>query len=194
MMNETINYYNENAEQYFRSTAEVDFTDAYERFLKYVPEHGSIIDMGCGSGRDAAAFARRGYKAIGLDASEELAEIARTQNDIDVIVEDMASYVADKPYDGIWCCASLLHLRDDELQSFFQNLNGNLKEGGTVYISVKAGIETGCDDKGRFMRNFTEDELKVFLDASGVRVVDEWSTGDQLNREGFHWINIVGIK
>ena len=190
----TIDFYNKNAENYFRSTVDVDFSEAYDRFLKYIPEHGSIIDMGCGSGRDTAAFAEMGYDAIGLDASRELAEIARKEKKVDVIVEDMADYVAEKSFDGIWCCASLLHLNDDELYRFFLKLDNNLKNGGAIYVSVKSGIKTGYDEKGRYMRNFTENELRNFLSSASIRIVERWSTVDQLNREGFHWINIVGIK
>ena len=193
-MNDTINYYNKNAEQYYKNTVDVDFTDAYKRFLKYIPKGGRIIDVGCGSGRDTAAFKEMGYDAIGLDASEELAEVARKGKGIDVIVEDMASWITDEPYDGIWSCASLLHLDNKELISFFQNLNRNLKVEGAIYISVKTAIETGVDNKGRFMKNFTEEELRGYLDLAGIEIVETWDTGDQLNREGFSWINVIGIK
>ena len=194
MMNKTIDYYNKNAEQYFMNTADVDFIDAYERFVKYLPEHGRIIDIGCGSGRDAAAFVEMGYDAVGLDASVELAEIAKKEKGIDVLVEDMTCWAAEEPYDGIWCCASLLHLDDKGLEDFFQNLKRNLKAGGAIYISVKAGIETGFDNKGRFMKNFTEGELRDYLALAGIEIVQTWNTGDQLNREGFFWINVIGVK
>ena len=133
-------------------------------------------------------------KAESMASSEELAEVARKGNGIDVIVEDMASWITDEPYDGIWSCASLLHLDNKELISFFQNLNRNLKVEGAIYISVKTAIETGVDNKGRFMKNFTEEELRGYLDLAGIEIVETWDTGDQLNREGFSWINVIGIK
>ena len=193
-MNDTIRFYNGNAESYYHSTADVDFAESYDRFLKYIPEHGSIIDIGCGSGRDAATFASRGYRAVGLDASEELAKIAERHTGIHVIVADMAGWICEKPYDGIWSCASLLHLRDNELKMFFRNLQENLKVGGAIFVSVKSGIETGIDDKGRFMRNFTKKELEDLLRIAGIEVKEQWETEDQFSRNGFSWINVIGTR
>ena len=172
----------------------MDFTDAYDRFLKYIPEHGSIIDIGCGSGRDTAAFVKRGYDAVGLDASEKLAEIARREHAVPVITADLSTWTADEPFDGMWCCASLLHLEDAQIRSFFAHLDGNLKAGGAIYISVKSGIQTGFEEKGRYMRNFQAEELRSLLREAKVTVVDEWETGDRLSRAGFCWINVIGMK
>ena len=194
MITKTIQFYNENAESYFKSTATVDFTSTYNRFLKYIPEHGSIIDMGCGSGRDVSAFARMGYEAVGLDASEKLAEIAMKESGESVIIADMSSWVADEPFDGIWCCASLLHLQDEELRSVVANFEKNLKPGGAIFISVKSGIETGVDEKGRYMRNFTEKELEDLLTFANISVTEKWETKDKLAREDFYWINMIGIR
>ena len=106
----------------------------------------------------------------------------------------MSTWVTDRPYDGIWCCASLLHLNDQEVKQFAKNLHVNLKSGGAVYLSVKSGIQTGFDEKDRFMKYFTEQELDELLRGSGITVVDLWITEDKMNRDGFHWINLIGIK
>ena len=106
----------------------------------------------------------------------------------------MTTWIAEEPFDGIWCCASLLHLDDEGVEAFFRNLGQNLRAGGAIYVSVKSGIQTGLDEKGRYMRNFTEDELKGLFDGAGIAAVDCWDTGDQLNRTGFWWINMIGIK
>lgn len=193
-MNNTIRYYNENADNYYDATIDVDFTDTYDRFLKYIPEHGSIIDIGCGSGRDAVAFALRGYQVVGLDASEKLAVIAEKEAGIPIIVADMSSWKADEPFDGIWCCASLLHLQNNKLCNFFENLRFNLKQSGAIFISVKSGIETGIDNKGRYMRNFTKSELTDLLKNTDIQIVEQWESRDKLSRSDFYWINIIGVK
>lgn len=193
-MSDTIAYYNANAENYYKTTENVDFTASYARFRKYVPEHGSIVDVGCGSGRDVKAFCDMGYQAVGLDASEELATIAMREKGITVFVDDMTTWIADEPFDGMWCCASLLHLDDAGLDRFADNVSKNLKPGGAIYISVKSGIETGYDDKGRYMRNFNYEELAELLAVSNVEIVDKWTTEDKMAREGFCWINIIGIR
>lgn len=194
IMSDTIAYYNANAENYYKTTENVDFTASYARFLKYVPEHGSIVDVGCGSGRDVKAFCDMGYQAVGLDASEELAAIAMREKGITVFVDDMTTWIADEPFDGMWCCASLLHLDDAGLSKFADNVGKNLKSRGAIYISVKSGIETGYDDKGRYMRNFNYEELEELLDVSNAKIVDQWNTADKMAREGFCWINVIGIR
>ena len=146
LMNSTIDFYNNNADSYYEQTAGVDFSDLYERFLEYVPEGGRIMDVGCGSGRDAGAFCRMGFRAEGLDAAEGLVALAREKQGIDVTVCNMEDWITDKPYDGIWCCAVLVHLEDEQIKKFFNNLRYNLAEGGVLFVSVKIravlGIET----------------------------------------------------
>ena len=193
-MNQTIEYYNQNAEAYFLNTVDVDFDRLRRKFVSYLPEHARIIDIGCGSGRDVKAFCDMGYDAVGLDASEEMARVARKQLGVNVITGDMADWIAEEPYDGIWCCAALLHLHEEEAERFLSNLKANLKPGGVVFISVKEGIETGYDDKGRYMRNYTEEDLRERLRISGISIVDIERTEDQLGRKAIHWLNITGKK
>ena len=73
----TISYYNNHSEEFVAAANSADMKRDYERFLRYVPEGGSIIDMGCGSGRDLKYYKEHGYLAEGLDASEKLCELAR---------------------------------------------------------------------------------------------------------------------
>jgi SAM-dependent methyltransferase len=61
-LSDTQNYYEQNAEQFFADTIAVDMSALYARFLASIPAGGSILDAGCGSGRDAKAFALRGYR------------------------------------------------------------------------------------------------------------------------------------
>ncbi|MBQ6621445.1 MAG: class I SAM-dependent methyltransferase [Mogibacterium sp.] len=191
-MHHTLHYYNQNAEQYFRSTVHADLSETYGRFLRYLAPGARILDAGCGSGRDAAQFVARGFDAEGLDASEELAEIAGRELGVRVHVGDMTTWIAEEPYDGIWCCAALLHLEDEGVAGFFRNLRLNLRPGGVLYVSVKEGIETGTDEKGRYMRNFTEEEILQLMRGAGLEVPECWSTADTLDRGGFRWVNAIG--
>lgn len=76
-MNKTINYYNHNADQFFAVTYQIDMTSLYQSFLRYLPEHASILDLGCGSGRDSLAFKNFGHQVEAIDYSEELVGKAR---------------------------------------------------------------------------------------------------------------------
>ena len=193
-MNETIRYYNQHASEYFTSTVDVDFDQLRQKFVSFLPEHARIIDIGCGSGRDVKAFCDMGYQAVGLDASEGLAEEAEKQLGVEVQVGDMATWVAEEPFDGIWCCAVLLHLNEDEADRFLHNLQQNLKSGGILFLSVKEGIETGLDEKGRYMHNYTEQELRTKLETVGFEIIEIDTSEDSLGRDGFRWLNFFCTK
>ena len=87
MMDKTVDYYNTNADAYFAQTAGADFSATHAKFCAYLPTRGRILDAGCGSGRDAAAFARMGYEAEGLDASSAMARLATEKLGVHVTPE-----------------------------------------------------------------------------------------------------------
>lgn len=191
-MNGTIHYYDEHASQYFDSTSQVDLAMLYKEFLEYIPIGGRIMDLGCGSGRDVKWFRDHGYDAYGLDASEELVKKARNQLDIPVDTGLIEEWVAAETFDGIWCCASLMHLDDMSFDRFLSNLRFNLRPGGALFISVKEGIESGVSEDGRYFRDFNEETLKAFLSHyRDLRLEKVWYTKDKLQRESFRWLNAI---
>ena len=191
---ETIDYYNRTADQYYWNTVGVDLGAMRKLFASYLPAEATVIDLGCGSGRDVLAFNDMGHNAIGLDASEELVKLAKERLQIRAVVGDIPSWIADAPFDGIWCCASLIHLNDKEKERFFKNLNYNLKKDGVIYIAVKDGVETGLDEKGRFISNCTLEELRDYLEEAGCRILETITTEDALGRDRFKWLNVIARK
>ena len=191
-MNSTIDYYDRNADEYFARTADVTLDEIYSRFLKYIPEGGRIMDLGCGSGRDVKWFCDHGYEAYGLDASRELVSKASEEYDIPIFTGLIEEWTTSTPFDGVWCCASLMHLDDSALEQFFENLKYNLKPGGVLFMSVKSGIETGLDEQGRYFRNFTEEDVHEIITQHGEFELKElWYTEDKLSRDSFRWMNVI---
>lgn len=191
-MNSTIDYYNRKADEYFARTAEVTFDEIYNRFLKYIPDGGRIMDLGCGSGRDVKWLCNHGYEAYGLDASRELVSKASDEYDITVFTGLIEEWTTAIPFDGVWCCASLMHLEDSALEQFFENLKYNLKQGGVLFMSVKSGIETGLDEQGRYLRDFTEEDVHKIITRHGEFELRElWYTEDKLSRNSFRWMNVI---
>ena len=194
-MNKTIDYYNTHSQEYFNNTSEVDLGLLYKHFLKHIPDGGRIMDLGCGSGRDVKWFREHGYEARGLDASEKLVKLAQETFDIPVEVGNIEDWVAEEPFDGIWCCAALMHLTDNETERFFSKLPHNLKSGGVIFFSVKTGINTGNDSVGRYLRDFTEYDIRTFMDnVAEVHIKELWHTRDSLNRNDFKWLNIIAVR
>ena len=193
-MNSTIQYYNEHAEEYFKETIDINIEDFRKKFISLLPKNAKIIDIGCGSGRDVKAFSEMGYNAIGLDIAENLSATAKQHLNIDIIYENMINWKSSEPFDGMWCCGSLLHLHDDELQSFLQNLKYNLKQDGIIFVSVKEGIPTGINKDGRYFHNYTQNEICDILNKAGLEIIDIEITKDLLKRYNFQWLCIFARR
>lgn len=193
-MRSTIDYYNRIADSYYWTTVGIDMSKLRNAFAAYLPAEARVMDLGCGSGRDVMAFGDMGHEASGLDASKELVELAKERLEVKASVGDMVTWRASEPYDGIWCCASLIHLNEEEKKRFFGNLQYNLKPGGVIYISVKEGIETGTDEEGVYTSNCTAEELKSFLNGAGCEILETVVTEDAMGRPGVKWLNVIAKK
>ncbi|MGB5834807.1 MAG: class I SAM-dependent methyltransferase, partial [Thiohalocapsa sp.] len=101
-------YYQQNAATFFADTSEVNMTPLYRRFLPQLPDQAHILDPGCGSGRDARAFARLGHSVTAFDASPALISLAESLLGQPVQCLRFQDITWQKQFDGIWACASLL--------------------------------------------------------------------------------------
>ncbi|SFR57695.1 class I SAM-dependent methyltransferase [Anaeromicropila populeti] len=196
-MNSTKNYYNRNAREYADMSFEVDVTEHYNNFLKYIPENGKIIDIGCGSCRDVLAFMRKGYCVDALDQSEEFCRLALERYKIEVINESIEEWVKKNThkYNGIWACASMHHLKKEDFVRFVECLDSNLVEQGVCYISLKNGIKTGEDKNGRYQQNYSKDNMIQILlmnEKLQIRMLNE--SDDKMGRNDFTWINVIVQK
>ena len=187
----TIKYYDDHAEEFAVFASSASMERDYEHFLKYVPEGGSIVDMGCGSGRDLKHFREAGYSASGVDASEGMCKVAREHSGCPVICCDALSWNAESKIDAIWANGSLLHLHTDEIIDFIKTKSSFLKIGGILYFSMKAGIPEGFDEKGRYFTPFSESIVDSVLADGKLEVAERWTESDSLGREGFHWEAII---
>lgn len=73
---QTLNYYNQNAQAFSDSTINVEFSYIQNKFLDKLNQGALILDFGCGSGRDAKYFYEQGYVVDAIDGSEELCKLA----------------------------------------------------------------------------------------------------------------------
>ena len=188
---QTIRFYDEHSEEFATTANSVDMVRNYEHFLKYVPKGGSIVDMGCGSGRDLKHFSDSGYDASGVDASEAMCKLARSHSGCPVICCDAMSWKPESRYDAIWANGSLLHLKTDEIITFLRTKVDYLKPEGVIYFSMKAGIAQGFDQNGRYFTPFSESILESVLAEGKVEVSERWTETDRLGRTGFHWESVI---
>ncbi|MGB3599651.1 MAG: class I SAM-dependent methyltransferase, partial [Marinomonas sp.] len=162
--NTTLTFYNQNAQDFTDSTIRVDMSALYREFLPTITPNGHILDAGCGSARDAAYFKQQGFTVSAFDASEELAALASQHLQQTVEVSTFQQLDRVNQYDGIWCCASLLHVPKNELPNVFIRLQNALKPNGVLYVSFKYGT-TERVDNGREFTDLNETALTSLIDA-----------------------------
>jgi SAM-dependent methyltransferase len=188
----SIDYYNQNAETYFAGTVQSDVHDLRSKFLIHVLVGGDILDAGCGSGRDALAFRRAGYRLTAFDASTEMCRMARQYTELPVIqmtFQEMTWYGA---FDGIWVCASLLHVPQVELPEVLRRFVRALRPNGTFYASFKYGSGERKVVDGRRFIDMTEAELEPLLRSVGFGSTKYWTTNDvRPGRTGKRWLNAL---
>ena len=191
-MDPTIDYYNLNAENFIESTQNVDMHQAQDRFLQLLDENASILDFGCGSGRDTRYFLDKGYRVTATDGSAELCRRASTFTGIEV-KEMMFQELDDMgTYDGIWACSSILHLPKNELLSVIRKMCDALKSSGVIYTSFKYGDFEGKRN-GRYFTDFREETFQEFMKGiPELTIEDYWITDDvRPGRGDERWLNLI---
>jgi len=190
--NTTLNYYNQNAQTFSDSTLNVDMSALYREFLPYVVQNGHVLDAGCGSARDATYFKSQGFSVSAFDASPALAKLASNYLQQPVAVKTFQELECVNKYDGIWCCASLLHVPKAELPQVFLNLQNALKPNGVLYVSFKYG-DTERVHNGREFTDLNENALTALIDQhSELKIIKQWQTVDQRpGRESEVWLNAL---
>lgn len=189
----TLDYYNKNSEEYFNSTLNVDMTNTYKAFLKLLPKGGKILDLGCGSGRDSMNFMKLGYEVTSVDGAKKLAKRASVLLGKEVIVSTFEELELKEKFHGIWACASLLHIKREDLKIVLNNLYNNLDDKGVFYMSFKYGEKEYVDDKNRYFNCFTDESIISFINENTkFNILDLYITEDKLGRVNeVKWLNVI---
>ena len=187
----TLHYYQNHAQDFFDGTVNVDMTPLYEAFTQHLAHGARVLDAGCGSGRDAKAFHEMGYLVDAFDASSAMVELARQHTRLPVQLMSFSEIDGNALYDGIWCCASLLHVPSSELPSVMQKLANALKPGGVWYVSFKYGNGERVQGERRFTDMDEKGLRKLLCAVPGVEIGSPWITKD--NRPGRDEIWLNGI-
>ncbi len=189
-MNNTIKYYNENSNEYIESTYNCDMTNVYEMFNKYLKENSKIIDLGFGSGRDSLYYKSIGYEVLSVDPSKNFINRG-VELGLDTIYGTIFDVIKENYYDAVFACASLLHIKEDELNDTFKEISKKLKKGGILYCSFKYGEFIG-ERNGRYFIDLNESNIKKYL-PENLMIIENVVTKDAKNRDD-KWLNIIVKK
>ncbi len=191
-MNSTISYYDKNAPSFREGTQKLDFSSTQDVFLERVPCGGRILDFGCGAGRDTKYFLDKGMEVDAIDGSDEMCSMASEYSGITVNKMLFEELDAIDRYDGIWACASILHLNKDELTLVFNKMITALKQDGIIYSSFKYGKYEGYRNE-RFFTDFDEETMTEFISRfPNIQIYKMWVTNDiRPGRSDEKWLNIL---
>lgn len=187
----SASYYDLNAEAFFATTVNADMAETRNRFLSRVATGGSVLDAGCGSGRDVAAFADAGYRVTAFDASEALVERAAKHTGMAILHLTFEEIAWVKEFDGIWACASLLHVSQADLHRVMHKLATALKPHGVLYGSFKYG-EGEVQRDGRTFTNQTETTLaNLMTTVPSLIPIEFWISRDVRPGRADQWLNFL---
>ena len=202
----TLSYYDENASAFCEGTRNADMSEMRRRFLQYLKPGTLILDAGCGSGRDSKAFMESGYRVVAIDGSKEMCRQASKYLGQEVQCRRFEEIDERNVYDGIWACASLLHVPYELLPKVIAKLVDSLVDGGVLYASFKYGEEER-EAGGRYFTDLREEGWKKVLEeaeeeikgsesgSKKLETIECFVTGDvREGRGGEKWLNVVGRK
>lgn len=192
---DSIDYYNRYAVPYYEETVDVDMTEVIEPFMELLPENAEVLDLGCGSGRDTIVLEESGFYVTPMDGSEEMCKLAEINTDQEVLQMTYDEMEFDDVFDGIWACAALVHLTDDEMREIMKKLIQALKADGILYFSVHKGDRDGIYN-GRYFRDYTRKELSDLMEEfPELELINMWTTQDaRSGKSDGQWLNVLAKK
>ncbi len=181
----TIKSYNQTVEEYSKNVEGLHPAKEAEKFLSYLGKKKLILDMGCGSGRDAKIFAEKCMDVIGVDFSEKMIAAAgeRAEKAQFYVMDIRKLGFEDNHFDGIWANAVFLHLPKKDVLKGLQEAYRVLKEGGIIYLSVKEGQGEGliADKRYRgakkFWSFFRKEEIEDLANKASFHIVESYVDG-----------------
>ena len=192
---DSIDYYNKYAAKEFEETVNQDMSEIMREFLNYLDEGDTILDLGCGSGRDSLTLYELGYDVTPLDASAEMCKLAEIHTGLDVLQMTFEQMDFDDVFDGIWACASLLHTPKKELSGILTKIARALNDKGILYMSFKLGDFEGFRGE-RYFSDFTADSVSQLLRENGRFEIQKlWETDDiRSGHSDVRWLNVLAKK
>ena len=192
---DSIDYYNKYAAKEFEETVNQDMSEIMKEFLDLLEESDTILDLGCGSGRDSLTFYELGYDVTPLDASEEMCQLAEIHTGLEVLRMTYEEMEFDNVFDGFWACESLLHTPKKELPDILTKIARALSDKGILYMSFKLGDFEGFRGE-RYFCDFTADSMTELLrDNNRFDIIKLWETEDMRSgHSDVRWLNVLVRK
>ena len=173
----TLDHYNRNADNFWEGTRDHDVSQNIHSLLRNLSGEApyTILDFGCGPGRDLITFTELGHKAVGLEGSHALAALARKHSGCDVLEQNFLSLnLPDEKFDGIFANASLFHVPSQQLATVLHALNKALKSNGVLFSSNPRGDNQEGWNGDRYGTYHDLDSWRVYLQQAGFSEIEHY--------------------
>ena len=197
-LEKTYEVYSKYAKEYVESTYPNLLQYQLTQFISYVPKGAKLLDIGCGSGKDVEFLTEEGFDILGVDYSEAMIKEAEEKvPNGKFVVEDMRNLsFDDNSYDGIWCCASLIHIPKESAVDVLKKFKATLKDNGILYLAVIEGegeemVEfPQSKNMPRFFAFYKQPEIEELFTILGFKIITSYTEDD----DNHTWINIFCKK
>jgi SAM-dependent methyltransferase len=190
----TLGHYDRHAEDFWRGTRDHDVSQNISALLRHIEGTPpfTILDLGCGPGRDLKAFTDLGHTAIGLEGSTRLAEMARSHSGCEVWQQDFLKLALPAGrFDGVFANAALFHVPAQVLPRVLRELRDALKARGVLFSSNPRGNNEEGWDRERYGAYWDLPTWRRYLTAAGFVEVDHYYRPAGLPRERQPWLATV---
>ena len=189
--NLTLEHYNRCAEEFWEGTRDHDVSQNIATMLQYIEGEPrfTILDFGCGPGRDLKVFAELGHIAVGLEGAAHFADMARAYSGCEVWQHDfLKSDLPDNYFNGVFANAALFHVPSQELPRVLLELHASLKPGGVLFSSNPHGHNEEGWNGGRYGVYHDLDTWRRYVSAAGFAELTHYYRPAGLPREKQPWL------
>jgi SAM-dependent methyltransferase len=190
----TLDHYQTRAEDFWQGTRHHDVEQNIEALLRHIRAAApfTILDLGCGPGRDLRNFAQRGHRPIGLEGAPAFVAMAREHADCEVWLQDFVQM--DLPaatFDGVFANASLFHVPRQELPRVLRQLHATLKPDGVLFSSNPRGNNEESINGERYGAYYELATWRSMLTAAGFVELEHYYRPAGLPRQQQAWLASV---
>lgn len=199
----TLNYYDDNAEHVSAEYEAVDSSSVLNPIVRELPSKSSVLEVGCGSGRDAAVLLSNGFDVTATDGSPEMLRQAQNLHPElagRTVVHRLPHEFPFEPesFDAVVALAVIMHLEADELPRAFSAIAKVLSTGGVFAYSVntdRPGLnQKGNDENGRHFTCLPASEWERLHCAAGLETKHVQENADISGRTGIRWVTFLCRK
>ena len=196
----TVRHYTTAASERTAAYERAEVSAIHERMLHHFGEGTRLLEIGCGSGRDAAFLAAHGRNVTATDASEGMIQAAR-QGHPEMARQfhclpfpfPVGSAMQGQTFDGVYAIAVIMHVPEEELFEFAFQIKSALRPGGTALLTFsteREGLSDGRDSAGRLFIERPPGRLRLLFERLGFRVLEQRPATDGMGRD-IHWHTLV---